>query len=709
MVIPATSNKKRLAIFFFAAVIVFLGLAVRIGYLMFVEGEDLQNKAESQWTRNLTVSPQRGSITDRNGNVLAQSASAKTVVLRPSEVKDAGEVANLLAPILDMDSDTIYDKASDKTKSEIWLKRQISDEQAEKIEKLALDGVHFTVDVKRYYPNNDFLAQTLGFTTVDGEGIEGIEKYYNKYLAGQSGKIVAQTDNKGRVLEDSEQVYVEAKDGYNVELTIDEVIQSFLEQACEDALEANDAQAVWGIVMDPNTAEIYAICNKPDYDLNDVPRNDADALLELSRNKAIVDTYEPGSTFKIITGASALDSGAATMKSEYNCIGYKMVDGEKIKCWRSYNPHGHEDIYEAFQNSCNPVFMEMALGMGTQKFYDYIYNFGFGQKTGIDFTADGTGIVRNIKYVKNVDLARIGFGQSIAVTPLQLVTAVSSVINGGDLYTPSLVKAIVDNDGNIVEQYEPEKVRKVISDETSANMRKLLQGVVDKGSGKAAQIDGYTVGGKTGTAQKFKDGKLLEGKTIGSFIAFAPVENPQFVVYIAVDEPNVGVDFGSVVAAPFVKEVLEDTLKYAGVAPDKEVTESTEQVKVPDVTGMTLKKAQEALGKVGLTADADGTGKVKSQTPADSETVNKGSKVILSMSEKAGEEEPEEGLSTVPDLSGMTIVKAMQALKEEGLKISVSGSGVVKSQEPEAGTLVEPGTTVKTVCEKAESGDGDTD
>lgn len=696
MALPGISNKKRLIFLLAIVAALFLFMIGKLAYIIFFEGAKLQSKAQDQWTRDLVVSPTRGSILDRNGNVLAQSATADTVVLRPAQIKDANEVADELSKILEMDRETVFERATAK-KSEVWLKRQISKEQKNAIldmqDKGKLKGVVFTVDSKRYYPNKDLLTQVLGFTSVDGNGLDGLEAQYNKYLKGQPGRIVSEADRKGQEIPLSDEFYIPPKDGYNVVLTIDLVIQSFLERELKEALQVNNAKSAQGIAVDPKTGEILAMANLPSYDLNKVPRDDLSALQELSRNKVVVDVYEPGSTFKVITTASAIDSGAATLETHYNCPGFHFVDGEKIKCWRSYRPHGDQDLTTAVKNSCNPAFMSMALAMGKEKFYEYIYNFGFGQNTGIDYSADQKGIVSPIKYVRNTDLARIGFGQSIAVTPLQLVMGASAVVNGGTLLKPYLVKAFLDTENNTVKDFSPTQVRRVISEETSKTMCSILEQVVSDGSGRNAYIPGYHVGGKTGTAQKYVDGVIAQGKHISSFLGFAPANDPKILVLIVVDEPKVAVDFGSVVAAPFVKSVLEDSLKYMNVAPQySERDKAPVTVQVPDLRNKTLEEAKAALNASHLDYQEDGTGRVNNQVPAPGETVEQGTMVLLYMSEARQDED----IVVVPDLKNMNVKDATDALKNAGLEIQIGGiGGLAAYQKPAAGEKIQKGTKVR--------------
>lgn len=696
MSLPTLRAKKRLLFLMTAIIVLFVALAAKMGYIVFAQGEFLQEKALIQQTRDLMVAAQRGEILDRNGNVLAQSANADTVVLRPSEIKKGNidSIVSILSEMLDIDEETVRKKATDGTKSEVWLARQIPKEVANELRKLNLPGVFFTVDVKRYYPNSSFLTQTLGFTSVDGLGLEGIEGYYNKYLAGQPGRIVSEADNRGREIPLGEKQYIPPVDGYNVVLTIDEVIQSFLEKSLQEAYVQQNAIGAWGIAMDPRNGDILAIANLPDYDLNDPPRDDMETLIERTRNKIITDMYEPGSTFKVVTAASALDSGAISTDEGFFCGGSTVVNGEQIKCWRFPRSHGQQNLYEAVQNSCNVAFMRMGLAMETETFYDYIYNFGFGQQTGITFPSDQGGSVMPEKYVRDSDLARIAFGQSIAVTPLQLISSVSAVVNGGFLYQPKLVKALEDSEGNTIEEYEPVVVSNPIKPETSKIMCDILESVVREGSGKKCYIPGYKVGGKTGTAQKYDENhQVIRDRHISSFIGFAPADDPQIVVLIVVDEPNVAVDFGSIVAAPYVKKVLEESLQYMGVEPNFEENEVPGEVTIPNVTGMEIEEATQALKKAGLQYLADGTGKVTEQMPAPGISAFKGETVLLYMGIKNTEQDME-GMVVVPDLDGMSIMEAGAILEVHNLKLKIEGKGIAVYQSPLAGDIVPEGTSV---------------
>ncbi len=696
MSLPGLKSKKRLLFLLTVVGVLFFGLVLKMGIIVFAQGEFLREKALIQQTRNLIVSAKRGSILDRNGSILAQSANADTVVLRPAEIKKESldYVASILAETLGMEENTVRAKAADATKSEVWLARQIDKDTAVKLRELNLPGVYLTVDVKRYYPNGAFLTQTLGFTSVDGAGLEGIEAYFDKYLSGRNGKIVSEADRDGRGIPLGEKGYIAPVDGYDIVLTVDEVIQSFLEKSLEEAYVQQNAIGAWGIAMDPMNGDILAISNYPDYDLNHPPRDDMETLTALTRNKVVTDVYEPGSTFKVVTCASAIDSGAVSQDSKFDCAGFEIVEGQQIKCWRYPRTHGHQTLFEAAQNSCNAAFMKMGLAMGTDTFYEYIYKFGFGKQTGITFPSDQGGIVMAEKYVRNSDLARIAFGQSIAVTPLQLISSFSAVVNGGFLYEPMLVKGIRDSNGNYIKQYQPVVAAQPVSAETSALMRDILESVVKDGSGKNAYIPGYRVGGKTGTAQKYdKDGKVMTGSHIASFLGFAPADDPKIAVLIIVDEPDVAVDFGSVVAAPYVKNVIYESLNYMGITPNYENAAIPEQIQVPDVAGKTADEAAQELKTSGFLYLTDGIGSVTGQMPAPGALVDKGTTVLLYMSQKT-ETTDLTGKVIVPDLTGLTVMEASQLLESYKLMLSGTGKGKAVHQSPEAGELVDEGSEI---------------
>ena len=698
---PTVSNRRRLLVLLLGLTMVFTGLILRTGYIQMVWGRELQQRALDQWTRTLDVYPHRGIIYDRTGTVvLAQSASADSIAARPSQLADPKDAAEKLAAILDLDPDRLYESLSDSKRSEVWIKRQITREESVAVRELNIKGLYFTEEPKRYYPNGSLASHVLGYTmrfAEPGEGIrgqEGIELYYDKYLKGIAGQLVVETDAWGRETPTNVERLIPPIDGWNVILTIDSVIQHFVEKAVSDAMDNYQANKIYAIVMDPRTGEILAMANRPDFDPNAPPRHlGYEGMEQYVKNISVKDNMDPGSTFKIITAAAALEAGVTTVNSSYYDPGYRIVDGQRIRCWRA-GGHGQQTFAEVVQNSCNPAFMDMALGLGRDRFYDYIEAFGFGQRTGVDISGEERGVVMARSSVKNVDLARIGFGQAIAVTPLQLITAVSAVINGGRLMEPRLVKALEFRDGprRIYEEKQPVLVRQVISPKTSGIMRDILLSVVNEGSGKNAYIPGFRVAGKTGTAQKYSPtGGILSGKHISSFIGFAPAEDPQIIVLFLVDEPKVAVDFGSVVAAPYVKMILEDTLRYLGIQPvfDAETEKLTRSVVVPDVTGMTLTQAQAVLRKAELLYLAEHTGSmVRDQMPKPGSEIMVHSMVLLYMEpeDSRDPEDPVQTLVTVPDVLNLSIREANNVLTSAGLRLRIEGSGIAAAQDPPAGS-----------------------
>ncbi len=724
MSVPSVTNKKRLLVMLIVFTLMFTGLIGRLGYIQLIWGKELQQKAEGQWTRNLAVYPKRGMIKDRNGNILAQSGSSETIAARPSQIDDPKGVAQLLAPILDLDEDELYKKLSDKSSSFVWVKRQVSREVANQVREFGIKGIDFTEEPKRYYPNRELAAHVLGFTMkyAEGEdglkGQEGIELYYDKYLKGIPGKIVMETDARGREMPNNVDRYIPPINGLNVILTIDQVIQHFTEKAVEDAMEKYNAKKVYAIVMDPNTGEILAMANRPNFDPNEPPRElGYEGMQDYVKNFAAKDSMDPGSTFKVITAAAALDSGVMSLNSTFNCPGYRIIEGnERIRCHKA-GGHGHQNFAEAMEHSCNPAFVDMALALGKNEFYNYIEAFGFGQKTGIDINGEAQGILIPREAVKNLDLARIGFGQSISVTPLQLIAATAAAINGGNYMRPFLAKALTETKidpetgeeyEEIVKTIEPQKIRQVISEDTSKKIAQILQGVVENGSGSNAYIPGYRVGGKTGTAQKYgEDGRIIQGRHIASFIGFAPADDPQVIVLFAVDEPEVAVDFGSVVAAPYVQMILKDTLPYLGVEPifDDETAELNKKVEVPDVIGKELGEAYAILDEAGLNYLSDNSGSiVKDQMPKPGAMVKVNTTVLLYAEGQSSQDDTEEnqeqdqsveeGKVIVPDVINSSIREANNKLVSEGLKLKIEGSGLAVEQDPPAGSAVDPGTEV---------------
>ncbi len=691
--------RKRVLTLLVILIFLFGILACRIAYLTTARSAELTSRGVRQWTREGTVYARRGNILDTNGQTLVMSATAYIVSVEPGKVRDAEAFARIVSPILGLSEEKVAEKAANRGKSSVTLKRQVSRETADRLRQLkqskdaetaeAASALLFDEDVRRVYLRGAFLTQTLGLVNVDGVGQSGLEQQYETLLRGEAGRSMRSVDGKARPIYDSGNLYIEPQDGSTVRLTIDATIQEIVEKAMRECYEVNKAQAVHAIAMDVYTGAVLAMCSKPDYDPNDPPRDQLNALQSLMRIRLISDSYEPGSTFKILTAAAALDSGVTTPEDGFYCSGKIKVDGDTIKCWG--NPHKAETMAQALQNSCNPVFVELALRMGTERFYQYLHAFGLGSKTHIDLQGEESGILIPVNSVKNVDLARIGFGQSVAVTPVQLLTAACSVINGGRLMRPYLLKEAVSPDGTVLYRTSPKVVSTPISEETSLTMRKLLEDVVAIGGAKNARIPGYRIGGKTGTAQVYKDGRIVRNVHIGSFLGFAPADDPRIALLVIVDEADTPVDYGGTTAAPFARQILADVLPYLGYQPDGD--DGSEPVQVADVIGLPLWEARKTLSALGLKVlDDGGSGSVTAQMPSAGAKLRTGGQMMLYTYEEALPET--ETLVCVPDVSGKSIASAASLLRQRGLEMEIDGSGFAVSQEPAAGSFLAPDSVV---------------
>ena len=520
-------------------------------------------RAIDQWTRELPIIAKRGDIVDCNGKVLVSSQGKYSVYARLRSVENKEESAKVISQTLNLDYDSLLKKFSSKV-SEITIKVNCEKEEILNLKKYDLPGIYYSICNSRVYPYENLLCQVLGYTTNDGSGQSGIEKYYDKYLKGINGEILYESDLVGVDIVGKESHYIPSIDGVNVKLTIDYDIQTICDGVMEYACKKYNPKSASTIIMDCTNGEILGLCIKPDFNLNNIPREDINLLNKLSRNTIVVDSYEPGSTFKIFTSAINTEEffkGNAFAFSDthiFNSNRFRYVGGTKIKCWSNHNngKHSNQNLGEALNNSCNPIFVDIALSLGKKTFYNYLESFNFGKSTGIDVNGEAIGMLISESAVTDNDLARIGFGQTIAVTPLQLIAGVSSVINGGKYYTPHLVKEVYSSDNKIRQKFEIKEKSTPISQNTSKIMASYLENVVTYGSGKNAFIQGYNVGGKTGTAQKYENGIIAQGKYIMSFVGFFPANNPKYCALVIVDEP-VGGQYGSTVAAPLCKEIFE--------------------------------------------------------------------------------------------------------------------------------------------------------
>jgi stage V sporulation protein D (sporulation-specific penicillin-binding protein) len=588
-----------------AAVCIVIILTSRLVWLQIISGERLKVMAAEQWYRDLPLQAKRGDIYDINGNVLAQSTLTYSVYLRPVAVKSQEYTAQGLASILDLNYEAVLKKVTSKTVSEWLIKMQVDKETAMRLITKDLDGVYLSQTYRRTYPQGAVAGQVLGLVSIDGRGQEGVEAYYDDILTGVNGKIASSSDLRGVRIADGTEYYVPPAAGQDVTLNIDSVIQGFVQNALSKALTTHQAKSASALIMDVETGGIVAAATAPFYDMNEQPRNDAAALMAQIKNQSIINVLEPGSTFKIITLAAAIEEGVVDDDDRFSCSGSRTVAGERIRCWRSIG-HGQQTLAEGVQNSCNCVFMELALRVGVDKYYEYLQKFGLGQKSGVDFFGEPSGLLLPKKYVREVDLARIGFGQAIAVSPIQFMSAVTAIIGDGYLKTPQFV-----NDASL------EVKRSIVSQATSDKVRELLYGVVTKGSGKKANVSGYQIGGKTGTAQKYKDGIIDQGHYISSFLGFLSVDdNPKYACYLYVDEPSTGVYYGSLVAAPYVGEIFAEIAKYKKLRHNEAYAVQQEEIlyEIPDVSGNDIVTAVAKLGALSFFIEIDGEGNTATGT-----------------------------------------------------------------------------------------------
>ncbi len=702
----------------FAAILSLLG--VRLVFLQIIGSAELQKKAVEQQTRDSLVASHRGAIYDRNHKTLAQSSTAQTVTANPNEIQKAkkspAETAAALAPVLEMDMDELT-KMLEKKTNHVTLKRRVEDDVATAVRKLELTGIYLQEDAKRYYPYGNFASHILGFVGVDNQGLGGIEMVYDDELTGVPGRVIALKNALDTDMPFQEEKHIDAEDGTNVVLTIDEVIQHFAEKHLETAYYEEKVQAgACAIVTDVETGEVLAMVTKSDYDLNapfTLPEatetqlaSIADseertmarsvALEKMWRNKAVMDSYEPGSCFKIITGCMALEEGLITPETPFFCSGSKKVENRSINC-SHHEGHGAQTFADAVKNSCNPAFIDVGLLVGKEKFKEYYKAFGFMDVTGFDLPGEASGIFYSDANYNTVELATASFGQGPVVTPLQLVAAVGAVANGGKLMKPYLVKELVDNEGNIIEKTEPTVVRQVISQKTSEQMCAMLENTVSNGTGQNAYIKGYRVAGKTGTSEKVPRGN---GKYISSFIAFAPANDPKIACLVVLDEPSNGQYYGGAIAAPVVAKIMEDSLRYLGIEPQyTEEEKQTLDVYVPDVKGLSTQNAIKNLSNEGLSYRIAGNGAtVISQTPKTGSSLPAGSVVILYTEENVSRS------VTVPDVTGLSLSEAQARLSEHRLNMNVTGAGatgnssnltIANSQYPLAGATVEEGSIIE--------------
>ena len=566
-----TYNKKKMLIVFLCAAVMIFGLIGRLIYLMVFDAEYYQELAEDLHEREREIKAARGEIVDRNGVVLATNRTVCTISVIHSQIEDPEMVIRILAEELEMEESDVRERV-EKVSSMEKIKTNVEKETGDRIREYDLAGVKVDEDYKRYYPYDDLASKVLGFTGGDNQGIIGLEVKYEEYLKGTNGTILTVTDARGIELEGVAEDRIEPVAGETLKISLDYNIQEYCEQAALKVMEEKQADSVSILLMNPQNGEIYAMVNVPEFNLNEpfelnTGEGDSlsdeelqDALNQMWRNGCINDTYEPGSTFKIITSAACLEEGVVSLDDTFVCPGYRIVEDRKIRCHK-VGGHGTETFVEGIQNSCNPVFMDIGLRLGSDRFYDYFEQFGLLKLTGVDLPGEAGTIMHKREDIGTVELATMTFGQSFQITPIQLATTVSSIVNGGNRITPHLGIAVQDAEGNIIEEFRYETETGIVSAETSETMQMLLEGVVANGSGKNAYIEGYSIGGKTATSQTLP---RSANKYISSFIGFAPADDPRILGMVVIHDPQ-GIYYGGTIAAPVLRDIYDNILPYLGI------------------------------------------------------------------------------------------------------------------------------------------------
>ena len=598
------SIQKRFVATLLIVAILFVALLMRVFYLQIIDGRNLQVLAAEEWLRDLPLSSKRGEILDSSGVSLATTITTYDVYVRARNVTEPAKLARALSDSLNIDYEKAYTKVTNTSLSEILIKMQVDEDVA--LSLTQYDGVYLSQNVARVYPYSSLLTQVLGYCTIDNIGQSVLESYYDKYLKGVDGKSLTQTNAQGKEIENSLSYYIPSVAGADINTTIDVQMQSILERELQVAYEENQALGVSGIILDAQTGGIKAMTCLPGFDLNNVPRDDISSLQEMTKNSTVVDVYEPGSTFKLITLAAALNEGLTSIDEHFYCGGRCTVDGETIKCWKTVG-HGSLTLLDAFKNSCNCVFVQLALRLGVDKYYEYLEHFGLGEKTGVDIASESSGIIMPKENVRNVDLARIGFGHAIAVTQLQMATVYAKITTGYEI-TPHLLESITSN-GEVLYQTNSSKNEIKLSKSTIETVNMMLANNVNS-EGNYTFIAGYDVGGKTGTAQKYgEDGQIATGKYISSFIGTYPASNPEYIIIICINEPSAGAYYGGVVAKPVGERVLKSIFETKAIAPtDASQLDNTPNILMPYIVGKSLADACSELKKLGLNVLFDGEG-----------------------------------------------------------------------------------------------------
>ncbi len=610
-----SSIQNRFIAIIMSIIVIFFALFGRVFYLQIINGKNLQIKAVDQWLRDLPLSSKRGEILDCNGVSLATTITTYDVYVRARNVTNPIELASEINQLLGVDYEKAYEKVTNKNFSEILIKMQVEESKAKALTKF--DGVYLSQNVARVYPYDNLLTQVLGYCTIDNIGQAGLESYYDKYLKGIDGKSLTQTNAQGKEIDNTLGYYIPSVAGANLNTTIDVQMQAILEHELEVAYEEHKALGVSGIIMDAKTGGIKAMSCLPSFNLNEVPRDNITSLQTMTKNSTVVDVYEPGSTFKLITLAAALNEGKTNINERFFCGGRTSVDGETIKCWKTTG-HGSVTLLEGFKNSCNCVFVNLALRLGVDKYYEYLNLFGLGQKTGVDIASESSGIIMPKEQVRPVDLARIGFGHAIAVTQLQMASVYAKITTGCEI-TPHIMQSITTETKTLYES-KTVKTKINLSDETIKTINMMLSNNINS-EGNYTFVAGYDIGGKTGTAQKYDEkGQIASGKYISSFIGTFPAENPELVMVICVNEPSAGAYYGGVVAKPIGEKIFSSIFETKSIQPtDSSQLKNQPSILMPYLIGKSLSEACAELKRLGLNVmfDKEGDYVIEQLPPAD--------------------------------------------------------------------------------------------
>ena len=706
---------KRMRLFLIVLTLIFAFLSFRLAYIMVIQHEKLSAGAEEQWTSEVKIDARRGRILDRNGRELAVSANVYRVdfdlnsIRKYIESKDTTleAISEKISEAVGMENKDVLKKLNTKLPSgknagSATLIRRIEKEPADKVRALNINGVIVSPDTKRYYPNNNFASHVLGSTNIDGQGLTGVELQYNEELSGVPGMKISEMDATGSDLPYTISKFTPPVNGSDVTLTIDENIQFFAEKAAEKALADNKAKSVSVTVMDPNTGEILALTNKDDFDPNEPFKGaenfsgstEFEKVQKMWRNKVVNDTFEPGSIFKVITSAAAMEEGLVKETDTFVCNGSLKYGNRAIKCWKT-GGHGTLTFPEIIQNSCNVGFMELGKRIGKEKLYEYIKKFGLGQVSGVDLPGEAKGIVKHPKNMSETDLATISFGQTNTVNPIQFLTAINAVANGGKLIQPHVMKEInrESSEGVVVnvDTFKP-KTKQIISESVTTELRKHMERVVLYGSAKNAAVEGYTIAGKTGTAQKVIDGKYAPQKYISSFIGMAPVDNPKVTVMITIDEPSNGQYYAGVVTSPVAKGLFTDIFNYMENSFSKENNSAIiKDVIIPEIREKSLEEAKTILKKEKIDYNIEGNGdSVVGVSPYPGYAVKEGTKINIYTEEN----NTKKNAVVMPNVVGYTKESASEILSKLGISYNFKGEGTVSKQSIPSGELINKGTTV---------------